>query len=327
MQQNSTSDRDVLSRFMLERSGVRGVLVRLNDTWSAIRGSAPLKHPAQTSERTAYPPQVAAILGEACTAAALFTGHAKVDGRLSLQLRGTGALRTLFAECTAAGTLRGIARYADPPQQPGHPWPDSSTSTPLPARLTPRDFGAGSVLAITIENVPPGAREPQRYQGLIEPDADTLAGAFENYFTQSEQLPTRLRLAADSGIAAGLMLQQLPGSEGDADGWTRATTLFATLGDNELLRLPTQTLLWRLFHEDGVRLLGERPLRFGCSCSRERVAAVLYSLGQNEALAAAAEGPAEITCEFCGRTYRYARGEIERLFSQQGEFIAPEGLQ
>src|SRR6187549_1138445 len=119
-------DDDSLSRFLLERSGLRGVLVHLDETWRAIL------HRAQ------YPDAVAERLGETCAAAALFTGHVKVEGRLSVQMRGTGALRTLFAECTAAGTLRGIAHYAEP----------------LPEPLTPRAFGTGSVMAITIENHP-----------------------------------------------------------------------------------------------------------------------------------------------------------------------------
>ena len=130
------SDSDVLSLFLIERSGVRGVLVHLDETWQSILARAP------------YPPAVAACLGETCAAAALFTGHAKLDGRLSVQLRGTGALRTLFAECTAEGTLRGIAHYAEP----------------LPEPLTPRAFGDGSVMAITIENLPPGGQEMLRYR-------------------------------------------------------------------------------------------------------------------------------------------------------------------
>src|SRR5690606_857204 len=126
--------------------------------------------------------------------------------------------------------------------------------------------------------------------------ADSLAGAFEDYFRQSEQLPTRLLLASDGERAAGLMLQKLPGDEGDQDGWTRAAALFDTLSTGELLDLPAQELLTRLFHEDGVQLLGDKPLSFACSCSTERVEAMLVSLGEHEALAAAAasDGNAEI---------------------------------
>src|SRR3546814_5714977 len=101
--------------------------------------------------------------------------------------------------------------------------------------------------------------------------ADDLATAFEQYFRQSEQLPTRLLLAADAGHAAGLMPQKLPGDEGDEDGWNRASALFDTLRPDELLQWPAETLLTRLFHEEGVRLLGDKPLRFACACSQGRV--------------------------------------------------------
>ena len=278
---------DQLTRFLLEPSGVRGVLVELRDTWSAIRGRSP------------YPEAVAERLGETCAAAALFTGHSKIDGRLSVQLRGTGALRTLFAECTAVGTLRGIAHYREP----------------LPDPLTPWAFGAGSVLAITIENLPPFGQDMQRYQGLVELQADRLADAFEAYFQQSEQLPTRLLLAADGERAVALMLQQLPTGHGDADGWTRCSALFDTLTTSEMLQLPGSGLLHRLFHEEDLQVLGQRPLSFACSCSRARVGEMLRGLGQAEAEAACQDGPAEVHCEFCGQRYRFELSEVVALFA------------
>lgn len=280
-------DHDALVRFVLEQSGIRGVQVRLDRTWSDIRGES---H---------YPSAVANCLGEACAASALFTGHIKTQGRLSVQMRGTGALRTLFAECTATGTLRGLAQ--------AHP--------PLPAELGPRDFGAGSMLAINIEHPRPGQQEPIRYQSLVPLAADSLAQAFENYFLQSEQLPTRIMLSADEHCAAGLMLQRLPGSELDPDGWDRACALFATLSAQELRDTPSLTLLYRLFHEDGVRVLDSRPMRFACNCSRARVGAMLVSLGQEEAMAAAETGEAQITCEFCNAHYRFDRVDLGVLFA------------
>ncbi|HVI25910.1 MAG TPA: Hsp33 family molecular chaperone HslO [Xanthomonadaceae bacterium] len=283
---NQNAHHDQLTRFLLQEAGVRGVRVHLDATWEEIR------------TRSAYPSAVEELLGEACVAAALFTGHAKVDGRLSVQLRGSGPLRTLFAECTAAGTLRGIAQYDE--------------EAPVSRDL--RELGEDAVLAITIENPGTGAREPVRYQGLVALESDTLAGAFEGYFRQSEQLPTRLLLAADRGRAAGLMLQKLPGDAGDEDGWTRACALFDTLTPAELLDWPAETLLLRLFPEDSVEVLGGRPLRFACSCSRERVESMLQSLGEEEARAAAEGGMAEVRCEFCGQQYRFAPEEIGALF-------------
>ena len=219
-----------------------------------------------------------------------------------MQLRGTGALKTLFAECTAEGTLRGIAHFAEP----------------LPEPLTPRAFGAGSVMAITIENLPPGGQEMLRYQSLVSLDADSLAMAFEDYFSKSEQLPTRVLLAADGTRAAALMIQQLPEGHGDADGWARSSAVFETLGAAELLSTPDETLLFRLFHEDGVRLLGRRPLRFACSCSRERVEDTLRSLGLDESLAAARDGEAKVHCDFCGQAYSFSEPQIVNLFESAG---------
>lgn len=285
----TADDQDRLTRFLLPHAGVRGVHVQLQQTWRQIR------------ERAEYPPAVSELLGEAAAACALFTGHAKIEGRLSVQLRGQGPLRALFAECTAAGTLRGIAQVGEGP-----------VSRDL------RALGDGAVLAITIENPSPHGRDPARYQGLVPIETESLADAFEDYFRQSEQLPTRLLLAADGERSAGLMLQKLPGDGGDDDGWARATALFDTLGTEELLAVTGPTLLTRLFHEEEARQLGERPLSFACSCSRERVAAVLESLGRDEARAALQDGVAEIHCEFCGQQYRFDPDEIEALFASPG---------
>ena len=293
-------DRDQLSRFLIEGAGVRGVRVHLQDTWQQIRS------------RAEYPAAAAELLGEAAAAAALFTGHAKVDGRLSVQLRGHGALRTLFAECTAAGTLRGIAQLAD----------EGTVSRDL------HELGPEAMLAITIENPARDGREPVRYQGLVALESDSLAGAFEDYFRRSEQLPTRLLLAADESAAAGLMLQKLPGDAGDDDGWTRAGALFDTLSPRELLEWTGEELVTRLFHEDGVRFLGSRPLGFACSCSRERVEAMLTSLGHEEAHAALADGEAVVSCEFCGQSYRFSPEQIAGLFLPgPGVQPAPERTQ
>jgi molecular chaperone Hsp33 len=296
-------DHDTLDRFLLPAAGVRGVRVHLDDTWAQIRARG-----------DDVPASAVELLGEAVAAAALFTGHAKVDGRLSVQLRGTGPLRTLFAECTAAGTLRGIAQVAE----------DGDPARDL------RAMGEGAVLAITIENPAGPGREPVRYQGLVPLESDSLAGAFEGYFRQSEQLPTRILLAADDRRAAGLMLQKLPGDEGDDDGWARAGALFDTLSPAELLDWPAPTLLHRLFHEEAPQALGQRPLRFACSCSRERVGAMLRSLGRDEAAAAAEAngGDVRVRCEFCGEVYDFNPDEINTLFASPDQTVeGPTSLQ
>jgi len=291
---------DTLTRFLLPAAGVRGVAVRLDDTWQTVAG------------RADYPPSTRELLGEASAAAVLFTGHTKVDGRLSIQLRSQGSLRSLFAECTASGTVRGIAQL--------------SADQDAPRDL--RDLGDDALLAITIENPGLDPREPQRYQSLVGLEASRLAEAFEDYFRQSEQLPTRLLLSANGDRACGLMLQKLPGDEGDDDGWNRTGALFDTLGEAELLATPVPDLLHRLFHEESPQILTQRPVRFGCSCSRERVESMLQSLGEEEATAALADGVAEVRCEFCGQEYRFSPPQIAELFSQpKVDVDAPSRLQ
>lgn len=299
MTDTPANDHDFLSRFMLLRPGVRGAVVRLDQTWASIRGRADL------------PPAVARCLGETCAAAALFTSHIKMEGRLSVQMRGSGTLRRLFAECTTAGTLRGIAHH----------------DGPTPERMGPRAFGQDAMLAISIENLPPGAREVHRYQGIVGLDADSLSEAFEDYFRQSEQLPTRIRLVGGESRAAAMMIQQLPDGHGDPDGWTRASALFATLTDLELLDLSTESLVWRLFHEESPQWLEGKALSFACSCSRGRVADMLHTLGPDEALAAAEDGDARVHCDFCGQEYIFGREEIRALFSHGPEAPGPTSLQ
>src|SRR5690625_2724479 len=164
----SRPDTDRLDRFLLPQAAVRGVRVHLGETWSQIR--------ARVDE---LPEQAATLLGEAAAAAALFTAHVKVDGRLSVHLRSEGALRTLFAECTANGTLRGIVRLAEGTES-------------IPGDL--RKAGEGATLAITIENPAHGQREPVRYQGLVAMASESLAGALEDCCVRSEPLPTRILL-------------------------------------------------------------------------------------------------------------------------------------
>ncbi len=285
----SLPDDDVLHRFLLEQAGVRGTLIRLGAAWREVAAHAK------------YPQALRALLGETVAASALLTGNIKLDGALSIELKSSAALRLLFAECTDQGRVRGLARWHEP--------------LPEPLAL---DALPDAIMAITIGNVERG----QRYQGLVELQHAGLAVSLENYFVQSEQLPARIVLAADEQQAVGLMLQKLPDEGGrdavhDEDGWNRVLHLTATLGAAELLATPAPELLRRLYHEESVRLIEARPLAFGCSCSRERVSAMLRSLGRDEVEAAlAARGEEiEVICEFCAQRYHYDRIDAEHLLS------------
>ena len=280
---------DSLHTFLLQRSGVRGVIVHLDAAWSEI------------CARSDYPPAVGRRLGESLAASALFAGILKFEGSLSIHLRNAGALQLLSAECTDDGYLRGIARFDD-------------------------TFTAGSVdlrdpraqLAITIEN----AHTKTRYQGLVPVESENMAKAFEGYFERSEQLPTRIVLAEREGRCAGIMLQMIAESAeasmpSDSDGWNRVGHLLATLTEDELLDLPVQNLLLRLFHEEDVLLQQARPLAFRCSCSRQRVCDMLCALGYEQAETVLSEdGTMDVDCEFCGRSFSFDRSEISNLFQQ-----------
>ena len=288
---------DVLHRFLLERAGVRGALVRLGPAWREV------------ATRAEYPLPLRGLLGEALAASALLTGNIKLDGALSLELKSSGALRLLFAECNDQGHLRGLARWNE--------------LLPAPLAL---DALSDAIMAITIGNVDRG----QRYQGLVELRHAGLADSLEDYFVKSEQLPARIVLAADGEHAVGLMLQKMPGEGGidavhDEDAWNRVLQLTATLGVEELLGVAPEQLLYRLYHEESVRLFEPRPLAFGCSCSRERVTAMLRSLGREEVEAAllARDNEIEVICEFCAQRYHFDRIDAEHLLSDSAAPAAP----
>ncbi|MDQ6646258.1 MAG: Hsp33 family molecular chaperone HslO [Pseudomonadota bacterium] len=295
------ADDDVLHSFLLEHAGVRGTLVRLGPAWREVAG------------RADYPPALRALLGQGLAASALLTGNIKLDGALSIELKSPGALRLLFAECTDEGRLRGLARWNEP-------LPESLALDALPE----------AIMAITIGNVERG----QRYQGLVELQQPTLAESLENYFVQSEQLPARILLVANEQQAVGLMLQKMPDEGGhaatkDEDAWNRIVHLTATLGDAELLGTSPDQLLYRIYHEEAVRLFEPRQLAFGCSCSRERVSAMLRSLGRDEVEAAlqARHDEIEVICEFCAQRYHFDRIDAEHLLSESAAPVPPDTAQ
>lgn len=288
---------DVMHRFLLERAGVRGTLVRLGESWREMASHAE------------YPAALRALLGETAAASALLTGNIKLDGALSIELKSSGSLRLLFAECSDQDRLRGLARW-------NGSLPDSLALDALP----------DAVMAITIGNVERG----QRYQGLVEVQHASLADSLEAYFVQSEQLPARILLAANGEHAVGLMLQKLPHEGGvdavnDEDAWNRIVHLTATLGADELLNTAPEQLLYRLYHEESVRLFEARELAFGCSCSRARVTEMLRSLGREEVEAALAahHDQIEVICEFCAKHYHFDRIDAEYLLSDGAPLPVP----
>lgn len=289
-----TSDKDSLRRFIFEDLGVRGEIVHLDASYQAV------------IELRDYPSAVRERLGEALAAVLLLSATIKLDGSLILQVQGEGLLRTLVAQATHKRTLRGLARWSGEPE-----------GNDLGALV-----GAGR-LVLTLE---PSRGEP--YQGVVPLGERTLAEALEHYFAQSEQLPTRLWLAADAQRSAGLLLQRLPGRnhERSDEDWARIGHLAATLSDEELLGVDTKDLLFRLFHEEKVRLLDAEPVAFRCTCSRERFGSRLRALGRAEIESLIAErGGVEVTCDFCGRQYHYDPVDAMALVADSPSATAPAG--
>ena len=273
---------DYIRRFLFERAPIRGEVVRLESAWGCVL------------ERHDFPPVVRTLLGEMMASAALLAATIKFEGALILQMQGNGPISLLVAECDDSGGLRATAKWRTTPE-PG----------PLAALL-----GAGRC-AITLAAGP----EKQSYQGIVDLDGDNVAAVIEHYLRRSEQIETRLWLAVDNERAAGLLLQRLP-HPGEDDDWRRAQLLAETLTRPELLELPAHGLIQRLYAHDDVRLFDPRPLAFRCSCTRERVVAMLRMLGYDEVRAILAErGTVEVGCEFCGQMYRFDRWEAERVFT------------
>lgn len=284
---------DTLQRFLFEHAPIRGEVAHLDATWRAVL------------DRHNYPPVLRAVLGELMAAGALLAATLKFEGSIILQLQGNGAVKLIVVECTSEHTLRATAKWS------GELGEDAGLADLL---------GEGRFV-ITLA---PGEGR-QNYQGVVEIDPAGVAASLEQYMERSEQLDTRLWLAAGEDCAAGLLLQKLPEREApDHDSWNRATRLAETLTAPELLELPARTLLHRLYHQEDVRVFDPRPVSFRCSCSPERVDAMLRTLGAAEVQSILDErDEVEVTCEFCNRAYRYDTVDAEQLFA--AEHPAPAG--
>ncbi len=291
---------DLVQPFLLESSGIRGNLVRLG----------PVVHEILT--RHAYPAPVARLLGEMLALTAMLAGLIKSDGVFSLQTKGDGAVGTMIADMTTAGDLRGYAAF-----DAARLAATSATATSVPDLL-----GAGYI-AFTADPGPPA----DRYQGIVKLVGETLADCLQHYFRQSEQVQSGLIVATDlvDGYwrAAGLVLQQLPednpahGQPVDEDAWQRAMILQASCTRVELLGpdLPANDLLYRLFHEEGVRVFRRRALLAGCRCSWPRLEETLRSLPRQEVEDLCIDGEVVVTCEFCNRRYRFNSAALARLYA------------
>jgi molecular chaperone Hsp33 len=279
---------DTRQRFLFDETHIRGEVTTLSKSYQAIK------------QRQNYPPAVSAILGEFLAAASLLSATLKFKGIVSIQAIGRGAITSLVAECSNNTQLRGIVRGD---------YQSVSDSDNFKTLL------GSATLAITIE---PEGRE--RYQGLVPIDKDNLSECLEYYFTQSEQLSTKIKLAADQHRAAGILIQEMPHSRDDEqtqENWQHLSLLLESLKPEEQLELEHEQQLYRLFHEQQVRLFDPEDLQFFCSCSKPRTAKTLISLGYDEINDLYQEqGPIQVICEFCGQRYVFDKDDINQLFEK-----------
>lgn len=274
---------DSLQRFLFEHAPVRGEIVQLEHTWLSVL------------QRHEYPAILRNIMGELCAAAVLLAATLKLQGSLILQIHGKGAIKLLVVECTGNLELRATAK-----------WDGELVHDTLPELV-----GAGRFV-ITLD--PKDGN--QAYQGIVALEGNSVAEMLQNYMERSEQLETRLWLAADGGRAAGMLLQKLPAQHHqDEETWSRLNHLAATVTAQELLSLPAPEVLRRLFHEEDVRVFEPQEVEFNCTCSRANVARMLKLLGQEEVDSVLAEqGEIEVFCEFCNERYIFDAIDARAIF-------------
>ncbi len=299
---SSDNRHDFILPFQIEGAGVRGRVARLDSVVDDI------------VRRHDYPAAVSRLLSESIALTALLGNTLKFDGVFSLQTRGSGPVRLMAADFTTDGTVRGYAGID----------PDKADELEADAPGSEADVSAligDGNLAFTVDQ----GSYTERYQGIVALEGGTLAECAESYFRVSEQLPTRIKLGVNPGTkgnghapepwrAYGIMIQQVAGGGGmsteqpDTDpeeNWRRASILFDSLSFEELTdqSLSPEDVLYRLYHEDGVRVYEPREVKFGCRCSRERIASVIKTFSPEELEEITVNGRIEATCEFCSTTY------------------------
>ena len=281
-----------MRRFLFEQNPIRGQHVSLDASWQKIVAQSDASGFALT------------LLGHALTAVTLLVDTLKIDGSVSLQIRGSGAIHLLVAEATSSSTVRGVVRQ----------------SRELDGQISLQEIFATNKLVITINN---GSARP--HQGIVPLTGDNLSQALQAYFDQSDQLPTRFWFACDESSAAGMLLQKLPAESTDNDAWDRVLHLASTTSNKELLELKAEKLLHRLYHEEDLRLFKANNISFACSCSQQRTRDMLISLGRDEVDDIVnKQNEVAITCEFCNARYAFDSVDVEQLF--RGHEFVPPGL-
>jgi molecular chaperone Hsp33 len=282
-------EQDQLYRYLFEHHQVRGELVQLDQTF---------RHMVAAQE---YPAPVRQLLGELLVATSLLTATLKFEGSITVQLQGNGPVSLAVINGDHQQQLRGVARWQGE----------------LPANPDLKALVGDGHLVITIS-----PDEGERYQGIVSLESDSLASSLESYFAQSEQLATRIWIrtggTAAEPLAAGMLLQALPASsEQHADEFDHLSKLTDTIKDEELFTLPAEEILYRLYHEEEVRLFAPQAIQFRCTCSRERCEQALLQVGQSEVEAMIHEqGQIDMHCDYCGSHYQFDAIDVQALFAE-----------
>ncbi|MFU8814985.1 MAG: Hsp33 family molecular chaperone HslO [Pseudomonadales bacterium] len=305
---------DVIHRFSFANAPIRGQWVRLSDTLTEAFRRQPNSEPGRR------------LLGEMLAAVTLMADGIKFHGAVALQSRGNGPVSTALAECRHRNLLRGIVRWnsaAEPPEGAELP----TDAGPLGNEPALSSLLGEGQMAITL--IPDAERSPDAasYQGVVALTGDSLARNLEEYFTNSEQLPTRLFMAFEADQVTGLLLQRLPVSDEAAeltldvrdDLWREVELLAETVTRQELAQLPIDQLLRRLFHQHTVTVHPGRTLEFSCTCSRERAERMLQVLPKDEILELLeSQGMVDVTCEVCGARYEYDQVDTHLIYEPEG---------
>ena len=273
------------TRFILDQLPLRGVHVNLEQVWQHIVG------------QKNYPAPIARALGELVAAGALLAANLKFDGTFILQVQGTGVLKLLVAEATSEQTCRGTARFDD--------------SIEIADDASLQDLmGEQGQFVLTLQ-----PRQGEMWQGIVGLQGTSIAQMLANYLAQSEQLDSDLILAADDKQAVGMMVQRLAGQDMAREDWQYVESLLQTVNQDELLHTTANTLLYRLFHEQEVRVFEPEHLEFACTCSHEKVGNMLLLLGGQEVGQILLEqGSVEIACDFCQQKYVFDEEDVKTLF-------------
>jgi molecular chaperone Hsp33 len=281
---------DTLYRYLFENYHVRGELVQLSETIATI------------TRQKAYPESVKVLLAELVAATSLLTATLKFEGDITVQLQNSGPLTFIAVNGNHNQQLRGAARW------------DGS----IDESLRPNELLAQGQLVITIT-----PHQGERYQGIVAIDTQGIAASLERYFEQSEQLATRIWLYTGQHqndiCSGGAMLQLLPASEGgNMDDLNHLSELTNTLSRDELFSLPGEEVLYRLYHQEEVRLFDPMQISFACSCSRQRCESALFSINKEELLEICEDqGQVTMDCDHCGSHYEFDRTAIEHIFNGQ----------